>query len=126
MPCPLSFSCVAQEVRGLVTIAAHAKLCCTPEMAAFQWWVTCSLNSDPVVWQENLKLPGTVTSRINLWISRTQEPSKDGRVKVSDVLGIALNCWCFDSPVGGPCIGEQPGRDSDCKVGQIILIGTCL
>ncbi|XP_073176138.1 ladinin-1 isoform X2 [Lepidochelys kempii] len=31
--------------------------------------------------KENLKLPGTVTSRINLWISRTQEPSKDGRVK---------------------------------------------
>ncbi|XP_038235947.1 ladinin-1 [Dermochelys coriacea] len=31
--------------------------------------------------KENLKLPGMVTSRINLWISRTQEPSKDGRVK---------------------------------------------
>ncbi|KAM7169348.1 ladinin-1 [Macrochelys suwanniensis] len=31
--------------------------------------------------KENLKLPGMVTSRINLWISRTQEPSQDGRVK---------------------------------------------
>ncbi|XP_074833547.1 ladinin-1 [Carettochelys insculpta] len=31
--------------------------------------------------KENLRLPGVVSSRINLWISRTQEPSKDGRMK---------------------------------------------
>uniref|UniRef100_A0A8C8SBJ7 Ladinin 1 n=1 Tax=Pelusios castaneus TaxID=367368 RepID=A0A8C8SBJ7_9SAUR len=38
--------------------------------------------TDPApVRKENLKLPGVVTSRINLWISRTQEPSKDGRAK---------------------------------------------
>ncbi|NXJ84930.1 LAD1 protein, partial [Trogon melanurus] len=27
--------------------------------------------------KENLKIPGSVTSRINLWISRTQEPAKE-------------------------------------------------
>uniref|UniRef100_A0A452HB37 Uncharacterized protein n=1 Tax=Gopherus agassizii TaxID=38772 RepID=A0A452HB37_9SAUR len=38
--------------------------------------------ADPApVRKENLRLPGVVTSRINLWISRAQEPSKDGRVK---------------------------------------------
>ncbi|XP_044870792.1 ladinin-1 isoform X1 [Mauremys mutica] len=38
--------------------------------------------ADPApVRKENLRLPGVVTSRINLWISRAQEPSKDERVK---------------------------------------------
>ncbi|TFK00734.1 THAP domain-containing protein 7 [Platysternon megacephalum] len=38
--------------------------------------------ADPApVRKENLRLPGVVSSRINLWISRAQEPSKDGRVK---------------------------------------------
>ncbi|XP_067387781.1 ladinin-1 isoform X2 [Emydura macquarii macquarii] len=38
--------------------------------------------TDPApVRKENLRLPGVVTSRINLWISKTQEPSKDGRAK---------------------------------------------
>ncbi|NXG94180.1 LAD1 protein, partial [Stercorarius parasiticus] len=27
--------------------------------------------------KDNLKIPGSVTSRINLWISRTQEPAKE-------------------------------------------------
>ncbi|NXS13226.1 LAD1 protein, partial [Neodrepanis coruscans] len=27
--------------------------------------------------KENLKIPGSVTSRINLWISRAQEPAKE-------------------------------------------------
>ncbi|NXV22517.1 LAD1 protein, partial [Cepphus grylle] len=27
--------------------------------------------------KDNLKIPGSVTSRINLWISRTQEPTKE-------------------------------------------------
>ncbi|NXL85381.1 LAD1 protein, partial [Alectura lathami] len=27
--------------------------------------------------KDNLKIPGLVTSRINLWISRTQEPAKE-------------------------------------------------
>ncbi|NXD69050.1 LAD1 protein, partial [Eolophus roseicapillus] len=27
--------------------------------------------------KDNLKIPGTVTSRINLWISRAQEPAKE-------------------------------------------------
>nr|XP_006115749.1 ladinin-1 [Pelodiscus sinensis] len=31
--------------------------------------------------KESLRLPGLVTSRINLWISRTEEPSQDGRTK---------------------------------------------
>ncbi|XP_066480773.1 ladinin-1 [Tiliqua scincoides] len=31
--------------------------------------------------KESLKIPGAVTSRINLWISRTQEPSKDEGAK---------------------------------------------
>lgn len=33
--------------------------------------------------QDNLKIPGSVTSRINLWISRTQEPAKDEKSKVT-------------------------------------------
>ncbi|KAJ6661047.1 hypothetical protein lerEdw1_016848 [Lerista edwardsae] len=32
--------------------------------------------------KESLKIPGGVTSRINLWISRTQEPSKDEGAKM--------------------------------------------
>lgn len=32
--------------------------------------------------QDNLKIPGSVTSRINLWISRTQEPAKEEKSKV--------------------------------------------
>lgn len=31
--------------------------------------------------KDNLKIPGSVTSRINLWISRTQEPAKDEKSK---------------------------------------------
>ncbi|NXD82656.1 LAD1 protein, partial [Halcyon senegalensis] len=27
--------------------------------------------------KDNVKIPGSVTSRINLWISRTQEPAKE-------------------------------------------------
>uniref|UniRef100_K7FIV0 LAD1 protein n=1 Tax=Pelodiscus sinensis TaxID=13735 RepID=K7FIV0_PELSI len=34
-------------------------------------------DSVPVRKQESLRLPGLVTSRINLWISRTEEPSQD-------------------------------------------------
>lgn len=36
----------------------------------------------PSVPQDNLKIPGSVTSRINLWISRTQEPAKEEKSKV--------------------------------------------
>ncbi|XP_074922096.1 ladinin-1 [Chelonoidis abingdonii] len=44
--------------------------------------VNAPSKADPApVRKENLRLPGVVTSRINLWISRAQEPSKDGRVK---------------------------------------------
>lgn len=32
--------------------------------------------------QDNLKIPGSVTSRINLWISRAQEPAKEENSKV--------------------------------------------
>lgn len=32
--------------------------------------------------QDNLKIPGSVTSRINLWISRAQEPAKEEKSKV--------------------------------------------
>lgn len=32
--------------------------------------------------QDNLKIPGSVTSRINLWISRAQEPAKEESSKV--------------------------------------------
>uniref|UniRef100_A0A8C8BIQ1 Ladinin 1 n=1 Tax=Otus sunia TaxID=257818 RepID=A0A8C8BIQ1_9STRI len=31
--------------------------------------------------KDNLKIPGSVTSRINLWISRTQEPAKEEKSK---------------------------------------------
>ncbi|XP_013799505.2 ladinin-1 [Apteryx mantelli] len=31
--------------------------------------------------KDNMKIPGSVTSRINLWISRTQEPSKEEKSK---------------------------------------------
>ncbi|POI18703.1 hypothetical protein CIB84_017553, partial [Bambusicola thoracicus] len=33
--------------------------------------------------KDNLKIPGSVTSRINLWISRTQEPAKEEKSKVT-------------------------------------------
>ncbi|KAM9149205.1 LOW QUALITY PROTEIN: ladinin-1 [Pangshura tecta] len=52
--------------------------------------------ADPApVRKENLRLPGVVTSRINLWISRAQEPSKDGRVKDTGRLDSATkrNLW---------------------------------
>lgn len=32
--------------------------------------------------QDSLKIPGSVTSRINLWISRAQEPAKEENSKV--------------------------------------------
>jgi len=32
--------------------------------------------------QDNLKIAGSVTSRINLWISRAQEPAKEEKSKV--------------------------------------------
>ncbi|NXN20598.1 LAD1 protein, partial [Nycticryphes semicollaris] len=31
----------------------------------------------PAARKDNLKIPGSVTSRINLWISRAQEPDKE-------------------------------------------------
>lgn len=31
--------------------------------------------------KDNLKIPGSVTSRINLWISRAQEPAKEEKSK---------------------------------------------
>ncbi|XP_032857876.2 ladinin-1 [Tyto alba] len=38
--------------------------------------------SEPLaVRKDNLKIPGSVTSRINLWISRTQEPAKEEKSK---------------------------------------------
>ncbi|NWI12237.1 LAD1 protein, partial [Crypturellus soui] len=40
--------------------------------------MTVPAKAEPLaVRKDNLKIPGSVTSRINLWISRTQEPSKD-------------------------------------------------
>nr|XP_009476841.1 PREDICTED: ladinin-1 [Pelecanus crispus] len=35
----------------------------------------------PAVRKDNLKIPGSVTSRINLWISRAQEPAKEEKSK---------------------------------------------
>ncbi|NXA42259.1 LAD1 protein, partial [Eudromia elegans] len=40
--------------------------------------MTAPTKAEPLaVRKDNLKIPGSVTSRINLWISRTQEPSKE-------------------------------------------------
>ncbi|NXH10598.1 LAD1 protein, partial [Bucco capensis] len=39
---------------------------------------TAPSKAEPLaVRKDNLKIPGSVTSRINLWISRTQEPAKE-------------------------------------------------
>lgn len=38
--------------------------------------------------QDNLKIPGSVTSRINLWISRAQEPAKEENSKVSACVNL--------------------------------------
>ncbi|NXA54306.1 LAD1 protein, partial [Nothocercus julius] len=40
--------------------------------------MTAPTKAEPLaVRKDNLKIQGSVTSRINLWISRTQEPSKE-------------------------------------------------
>ncbi|XP_062451154.1 ladinin-1 [Rhea pennata] len=44
--------------------------------------MTAPTKAEPLaVRKDNLKIPGSVTSRINLWISRTQEPSKEEKSK---------------------------------------------
>lgn len=42
----------------------------------------------PSVPQDSLKIPGSVTSRINLWISRAQEPAKEENSKVPPCVNL--------------------------------------
>lgn len=39
--------------------------------------------------QDSLKIPGSVTSRINLWISRAQEPAKEENGKVAACVNLS-------------------------------------
>uniref|UniRef100_A0A6J0SPC9 Ladinin-1 isoform X1 n=1 Tax=Pogona vitticeps TaxID=103695 RepID=A0A6J0SPC9_9SAUR len=47
----------------------------------FETTVPSRVEPATLIRKESLKIPGGVSSRINLWISRTQEPSKDEGIK---------------------------------------------
>ncbi|KAM6333142.1 ladinin-1 [Alca torda] len=63
--------------------------------------------------KDNLKIPGSVTSRINLWISRTQEPTKEEKSKDIRKMNSLPN---RDTWVKQP--GDTPG---DTKVDMELL-----